>query len=105
MPGAVELNPNKVKPLTDIARKDENGSWRAGPDNKKGLEPGQFISADYAEKARSSRANANFVKSIMRNKDVPESEAREIGDDLRQRLEDADSETERRDIRRELLNY
>jgi hypothetical protein len=41
----------------------------------------------------------------MRNKDVPESEAREIGDDLRQRLEDADSETERRDIRRELLNY
>lgn len=104
MPGAVDLNPDIIKPLTDIAFKDESGQWRAGPDNAKGLEPGQFISSDYAEKARSSRANANFVKQIMRSRDVSESEAREIGEDFLERLDEADSETERRNIRKELLN-
>lgn len=104
MPGAVKLNPNVIKPLTDIAFKDENGSWRAGPDNNQDLKAGQFIDSGYAVKARKARANANFVKQIMRSRDVEEAEAREIGDDLLERLDEAETEADRREIRKQLLN-
>jgi hypothetical protein len=81
MPGAVDLNPDSVKPLSDIAekvgeREDGSAIYQAGPDAK-GYEQGQFVPNDYANKARKIRQNVNSVKAVMRRKDVDEDEARE----------------------------
>jgi hypothetical protein len=81
MPGAVDLNPDIVKPLSDIAEKvgerpDGSAIYQAGPDAK-GYDEGQFVPNDYANKARKIRQNTNSVKSVMRDLDIEESEARE----------------------------
>lgn len=77
MPGAVDLNPDIIRGTNRIAYQDSAGNWRAGPDNKKGKQPGQFIEADYAKRARSNRRHVNSVKGVMENTDSDEDEARE----------------------------
>jgi len=66
--------------MSDLAYQDDNGNWRAGPDaveNGHAEQVGQFVPEDYAQKARSTRQNANAVKQNMRKQDMSESEARE----------------------------
>lgn len=90
MPGAVDLNPDKVKPLSDIARKvgeRANGSpiYVAGPDAVKAGKAdhiGQIVSNSYARQARGIRQNANQVKSLMREHNTTEYVAREYSKDL-----------------------
>lgn len=77
MPGAVDLDPSKEYSLDAIAVKDEAGNWRAGPDNTQGKQTGQFISEDYAKRARASRKVSNDVKRAMRSNDTSEKVARE----------------------------
>lgn len=107
MPGPIDLDPDTIRPITDIAYQDSQGNWRAGPDAK-GYEKGQFVSPGYAKKARSLRRNSNMVKNIMREanegKGVSESKAREISHEVRNKLQDADSEEERREIWRQYVN-
>lgn len=98
MPGAVDLDENTINPVSDIAYKDDAGNWRAGPDAKKGYQQGQFIDSDYAERATSIRRTTNLIKSIQRARDVSESEARDLKDDMVSELEDAETKEERRDI-------
>jgi hypothetical protein len=81
MPGAVDLNPDSVKPLSDIAekvgeREDGSAIYQAGPDAS-GYDKGQFVPNDYANKARKIRQNVNSVKAVMRRKDVDEDNARQ----------------------------
>lgn len=96
MPGPIDVNPNVVKPLSSIAYQDNNGNWHAGADSK--FDTGSFVSDTYANRARGYRKNTNFVKSIMRGRESDESEAREIGKEIREAMDDAESEEERRDI-------
>lgn len=88
MPGAIPIDENNIKPLTDIAYQDSSGQWHAGPDNKKGLKEGQFISGDYAKRARAQRKSTNLIKANMRRREVSESEAREFVNKKRQELKD-----------------
>lgn len=107
MPGPINLDADTIRPPTDIAYKDDAGNWRAGPDAK-GYDKGQFVSGDYAQRARAVRRNANMVKNIMREANegegVSETEAREISTEIRERLDDAESEEERRGIWRQYVN-
>jgi flagellar motility protein MotE (MotC chaperone) len=92
MPGAVDLNPDTVNPLSDIAekvgeREDGSAIYQAGPDAK-GYDEGQFVPNDYANKARKIRQNANSVKAVMRRKNVDEDEARQRVKDVIEAKED-----------------
>jgi len=97
MPGAIHLDADTIRPPTNIAYKDEADNWRAGPDAK-GYEKGQFVEAAYAKQARGIRKNANMVKQIMRWNDVNENQARKTSHTIREKLKDAESEDERREI-------
>lgn len=81
MPGAVDLNENDIKPVSDIARKvgyDSDGKpeWEAGPDAK-GYDVGETVPHSYARKARKIRGHVNSVKQVMRNEGISEAEARD----------------------------
>lgn len=102
MPGAVKLNPDIVKPVTDLAYKDSNGRWHAGPDSGK-FNQGDFVPEPYARKVRKTRRNVNLKKSIMRKQEVSEEEATEISQEFLKKMDEAESEEERRDIRKEYL--
>jgi len=111
MAGAVDLDPDTIRPATGIAYQDDNGNWHAGPDavkNGQAEQVGEFISGDYAKKARGLRRNANMIKNIMREHNegegTTEKEAREIARDVQRELRDAETEEERRDIWRQYVN-
>lgn len=97
MSGAVDLDANTINPVSDIAYKDDNGNWRAGPDAK-GYKQGQFVDAKYAKTATSIRRTTNLTKSIQRARDVSESEARELKNEMVEALNEAETKEERRDI-------
>ena len=102
MPGPIDLDPDTIRPPTDIARKvgerqDGSTIWQAGPDAK-GYRPGQIVPNKYANTARKIRQNANLTKQILRYNDVTEKEAREIGGQLIGELDEAEGEEDRRDI-------
>lgn len=97
MPGPIEIDPDVIRPQTDIAYQDEAGNWRAGPDAK-GYEPGQFVEVNYAKRATGVRKRTNMVKSIQRGAEVPEDEARERGRTILEKLEDAETDQEEREI-------
>jgi len=75
MTGPVDIDPDIRKPVTDLAYKDDDGNWHAGPDLD-GHQEGEFISESLAKNARKNRQRVNFVKSVMRNGNTEE-EARE----------------------------
>lgn len=86
--GAVTVNPQNIRGMNRIAYYDEqNEQWLAGPDNKKGVEPGNPIDSEYAKKARSSRQRWNAVKSNMKKLGLTATEAHERVQGVAEKLE------------------
>lgn len=128
MAGAVQLNPDDPLRNRQIAYKDKNGQWRAGPDAP-GYQKGQFIpttteSYEYEREGElvsvtrtkpagnvgrsfHNRQRANYVRKIMRKEDMSESEAREFINERIDELEQAQREGRPKDeideIRRQLM--
>jgi len=99
MAGPIELDAGHIKAKTNIAYKDAQGKWRAGPDAKsKHVDAAGNVDPAYAKKATGIRQNANMVKQIMRWNESSESQARETSQIIREKMVEADSEEERRDI-------
>lgn len=104
-----------IKSITDIAtkvgeRQDGSNIYQAGPDAKD-YKQGQIVPNDYAEKARKLRRNTNLVKEIMikQNKGgtdrigdtVSEEKARGLAREYKDKIDKADTEEERDNIRSE----
>lgn len=105
MPGPIDINPDNIKPITDIAYKDKQGKWRAGPDaNSKYVDSAGNVDPSYAKQATKTRRRTNLVKQIMRNNDISEQEARGDAKEMIQELEQAENDDERRDIRQQYIN-
>lgn len=92
MAGAVEFPKDEttIHALTDYAKRDSNGNWRAGPDAP-GYQKGQFIEtrvvttqdgrtvekpAGDIGRAFTNRQRNNLIKANMRRQDMTEQEAR-----------------------------
>lgn len=93
MAGPIRLNEDVIKPMTDIAFKDSNSNWHAGPDAN-GYEQGSFVPEEYAQKARKQRQHTNAVKQNMRKQDLSEKEARERVNKFKKELENEKDKAE-----------
>lgn len=104
MPGGLPpINPRDIKPPSAIAKKvgerqDGSPIYQAGPDAKKGYNQGEIVPNDYAEKARQSRRQWNLTRQLMRNMDMDQSEAWDQSRKVKQELENASDEKERREV-------
>lgn len=106
MPGPIEINASEIKPLSDIAYKDAQGKWRAGPEAKdEYVDAGGNIQPAYAKQARGIRKRTNMIKSIMRGQDIDEATARENANTILEKLREIDADMdpqERKKRRREI---